>query len=106
MMSSYGWISTLGASSTTFPVRYLSTSIFLYTSVDEKSMVSKSLLIPDPRRTVFWVTFNTGTRVQKTLNFSYEPYPDISNFPTFSGTRQPDLGAKSNYFATKKTEKG
>ena len=44
-------------------------------------------------------------RVQKTLNFSYEPYPDISNFPTFSGTRQPDLGAKSNYFATKKTEK-
>ena len=53
-----------------------------------------------PNNTLF------GGRVQKTLNFSYEPYPDISNFPTFSGTRQPDLGAKSNYFATKKTEKG
>ena len=38
-------------------------------------------------------------RVQKMLNSSYEPNPEISNLTTFSETRQPDFGAKSIYFA-------
>ena len=38
-------------------------------------------------------------RVQKMLNSSYGPNPEISNLATFSETRQPDFGAKSIYFA-------
>ena len=41
-------------------------------------------------------------RVQKTLSSSYKPYPEISNLPTFNETKQPDLGAKSNYLLPKK----
>ena len=40
-----------------------------------------------------------GNRVQKMLNSSYEPNPEISNLTTFSETRQPDFGARSIFFA-------
>ena len=43
-------------------------------------------------------------RVQKTVNSSYKPDPEILNLPTLSGTRKQNEGSKLSYFAKLKTE--
>ena len=46
------------------------------------------------------------SRVKKTLNSSYKSNPLYLNLPTFSEMRKQDYGARFNYFALYKSEKG
>ena len=55
---------------------------------------SKSLLL----ETFFLFHKDTLDRVQKTLNSSYKPDPEILNLPTLSGTRRENECAKVSYF--------